>query len=135
MKFIHTKMAFIYMKSLFYGHIHPCRWIKIKLNFKLQIQSSKFKFYTHAQAILAPFLFFLYKCNACLKNDFDFFSCIGGVKVFAWDKHSSQHNNYEEGKLPNSWTSLSYPLTKDLKYLQYLYQVFKSIECKRIIKY
>jgi hypothetical protein len=59
MKFIHEKMKFIYMKSFFYEHIHPCRWNKIKLNFKLQIQSSKLKFYTYAQAIFTPFLVFL----------------------------------------------------------------------------
>jgi hypothetical protein len=40
------------MKSFMYGHIHPCRWIKITLSFKFQIQSSNFKFNTHAQAIL-----------------------------------------------------------------------------------
>jgi hypothetical protein len=34
-----------------YGHIHPCRWIKITLSFKLQVQSSKLKLYSHAQAI------------------------------------------------------------------------------------
>jgi hypothetical protein len=22
-----------------YGHIHPCRWIKMKLSFKLQVQT------------------------------------------------------------------------------------------------
>ncbi len=42
---------FIHMKSFIYGHIHPCRWIKIIINFKLQIQSSKLRFYAHAQAI------------------------------------------------------------------------------------
>ncbi len=52
MKFIHVKMAFIHMKSFIYEHIHPCKWIRITLSFKLQAQSSKFKLYTHAQAIL-----------------------------------------------------------------------------------
>jgi hypothetical protein len=44
MKFIHAKMTFIYMKSLIYKHIHPCRWIKITLNFnyKLKALSSGF---------------------------------------------------------------------------------------------
>jgi hypothetical protein len=37
MKFIHTKMTFIY------GHIHPRKWVKITLSFKLQVQNSKFK--------------------------------------------------------------------------------------------
>ncbi len=43
MKFIHAKMTFVHMKSFIYGHIHPCRWIKITLNFKfskLQAQAS-----------------------------------------------------------------------------------------------
>ncbi len=48
MKFIHEKMTFIHMKSFIYGHI----WIKFILNFKFQTQSSKFKLYVHAQAIL-----------------------------------------------------------------------------------
>jgi hypothetical protein len=39
------------MKSFIYGHIHPCRWIKITLNFKLQAQSSKLKLHVHAQAM------------------------------------------------------------------------------------
>jgi len=51
MKFIHAKMTFVHMKSLIYGHIHPCRWIKITLSFKLQAQNSKLKLRTHAQAI------------------------------------------------------------------------------------
>ncbi len=33
-------MKFIHMKSFVYGNVHPCRWIKITLNFKLQAQSS-----------------------------------------------------------------------------------------------
>jgi hypothetical protein len=44
MKFIHAKMRFIHMKSFIYGHSHPCRWIKITLNFKfakLQVQASR----------------------------------------------------------------------------------------------
>jgi hypothetical protein len=45
-------MKFIHMKSFIYGHIHPCRWIKIILSFKLQVQNSKLKLYTHTQAIL-----------------------------------------------------------------------------------
>ncbi len=36
MKFIHASMTFIHMKSFIYGHIHPCRWIKITSCFKLQ---------------------------------------------------------------------------------------------------
>ncbi len=52
MKFIHVKMAFIHMKSFIYEHIHPCKWIRITLRFKLQTESSKFKLYVHAQAIL-----------------------------------------------------------------------------------
>jgi hypothetical protein len=56
------KMTFIHMKSFIYGHIHPCRWIKITLSFKLQIQSSKHKFYTHAQAI------FLFKSKSRSQN-------------------------------------------------------------------
>ncbi len=51
MKFIHAKITFVRIKSFIYGHIHPCRWIKITLSFKLQVQNSKFKLYTHAQAI------------------------------------------------------------------------------------
>jgi hypothetical protein len=35
MKFIHAKMTFIY------GHIHPCMWIKIILNFKFQAHASR----------------------------------------------------------------------------------------------
>jgi hypothetical protein len=27
------------MKSFIYGHIHPCRWTKITLSFKLQAQT------------------------------------------------------------------------------------------------
>ncbi len=46
-------MSFIHMKSFVYGHIHTCRWIKIILIFKFQVQSSKLGLYTHAQAILA----------------------------------------------------------------------------------
>jgi hypothetical protein len=46
------KMTFIHMKSFSYGHIHPCKWVKITLNFKLQAQSSKLKLKAHAQAIL-----------------------------------------------------------------------------------
>ncbi len=38
MKFIHGKMTFIHMKSFIYGHIHPCRCMKITLNFKFQAQ-------------------------------------------------------------------------------------------------
>jgi hypothetical protein len=33
-------MAFIHMKSFIYAHIHPCRWINITLNFKVQAQAS-----------------------------------------------------------------------------------------------
>jgi len=44
-KIIHAKMTFIHMKSFVYGHIHPCRWIEITLNFK-------FRLYVHAQTIL-----------------------------------------------------------------------------------
>ncbi len=40
------------MKSFIYGHIHPCRWIKMTLSFKFEAQSSKFKLYAHAQTIL-----------------------------------------------------------------------------------
>jgi len=29
---------------------HPCRWIKITLNFEFQAQSSKFRLHIHAQA-------------------------------------------------------------------------------------
>jgi hypothetical protein len=50
MKFIHAKMTFIHMKSFIYGHIHPCKWIKITLSFKAQ--SFKPRLYTHAQTIL-----------------------------------------------------------------------------------
>jgi hypothetical protein len=39
MKFIYAKMTFIHMKSFIYGHIHPCKWIKIILSFKLQASS------------------------------------------------------------------------------------------------
>jgi hypothetical protein len=52
-------MKFIHMKSFIYGHIHPCKWIKITLSFKLQAESSKHKFYTHAQAI--PLLISIFK--------------------------------------------------------------------------
>jgi hypothetical protein len=45
-------MKFIRMNSFIYGHIHPCRWIKIILSFKLQAQSSEFRFYIHTQTIL-----------------------------------------------------------------------------------
>ncbi len=40
MKFIHVKMTFIY------GHIHPCRWIKIilTLSYKLKAPSLGFTF-------------------------------------------------------------------------------------------
>jgi hypothetical protein len=48
----HAKMTFIHMKSFIYGHIHPCRWIKITLNFKFQAKSSELSLHTHAQAIL-----------------------------------------------------------------------------------
>ncbi len=50
MKFIHAKKI-IDMKSFIYEHIHPCKWIKIILNFIFQTQSSKFKLHAHAQAI------------------------------------------------------------------------------------
>jgi hypothetical protein len=40
------------MKSFIYQHIHPCRWMKITLTFKLQAQSFELKLYIHAQAIL-----------------------------------------------------------------------------------
>jgi len=43
MNIIHEKITFIHIKSFIYGHIHPCRWIKITLSFKLQAQSFKFK--------------------------------------------------------------------------------------------
>jgi hypothetical protein len=39
------------MKSFIYQHIHPCRWMKITLTFKLQAQSFELKLYIHAQAI------------------------------------------------------------------------------------
>jgi hypothetical protein len=52
MKFIHAKMIFIYVKSFVYGHIHPCKWIKITLSFKFQTQSFKLRLYIHAQVIL-----------------------------------------------------------------------------------
>ncbi len=45
-------MTFIHMKSFIYGHIHPCRLIKITLDFKFQAQSSKLRLHTHAQAIV-----------------------------------------------------------------------------------
>jgi hypothetical protein len=44
-------MTLIQMKSFIYGHIHPCRWIKITLSFKLQVQSSKLRLYAYTQAI------------------------------------------------------------------------------------
>jgi hypothetical protein len=31
-----------------YEIIHPCRWIKITLNFKLQVQNSKLRLYARA---------------------------------------------------------------------------------------
>jgi hypothetical protein len=34
-----TQMKFIHMNSFIYGHIHPCRWIKITLNFNLQVHA------------------------------------------------------------------------------------------------
>jgi hypothetical protein len=46
------KMTFIHVKPFIYGHIRPCKWIKIALNFKFQAQSSKLKLHVHAQAIL-----------------------------------------------------------------------------------
>ncbi len=52
MKSIHEKMTFIHMKSFIYGHIHPCKWTKMTLYFKIQAQSSKLKLHIHAQAIL-----------------------------------------------------------------------------------
>jgi hypothetical protein len=39
------------MKSIIYGHIHPCWWIKISLNLKFQAQSSKLGLSVHAQTI------------------------------------------------------------------------------------
>jgi hypothetical protein len=45
-------MTFICMKSFMYGHIDPCRWIKITLNLKFQAQNSKLKLHAHAQTIL-----------------------------------------------------------------------------------
>jgi hypothetical protein len=45
-------MIFIHVKSFVYGHIHPCRWIKITCSFKFQTQSFKLKLYIHAQVIL-----------------------------------------------------------------------------------
>jgi len=39
------------MKSFIYEHIHPCKWIKIILNFIFQTQSSKIRLHAHAQAI------------------------------------------------------------------------------------
>jgi hypothetical protein len=42
---------------IIYGHIYPCRWIKITLNFKFQAQSSKLKLHIHAQII------FIKKCE------------------------------------------------------------------------
>ncbi len=44
MKFINAKMTFIHMKSFIYKHIHPCRWMKITLNFnyKFKVPSSSF---------------------------------------------------------------------------------------------
>jgi len=35
------KMTFMHMKSFIYEHIHPCKWIKITLNFKFQAKSSR----------------------------------------------------------------------------------------------
>jgi hypothetical protein len=52
MKFIHAKMTLIHVKSFVYGHINPCRWIKITLSFKFRTQSFKLRLYIHAQAIL-----------------------------------------------------------------------------------
>jgi len=68
MKFIHAKMTFIHMTSLIYGHIHPCRWIKITLNFKFQAISTKHKLHTHAQAI---FMLFLpsYRCLMVIEHN------------------------------------------------------------------
>jgi len=48
-------MKFIYMKSFIYGHIHPCKWIKITSSFKLRAQSLDFMLMhkpssTHLQA-------------------------------------------------------------------------------------
>ncbi len=39
MKCIHAKMTFIHMKSFIYEHIHPYKWSKLTLRFKLQAQA------------------------------------------------------------------------------------------------
>jgi len=83
MKFIHAKMTFVHMKSLIYGHIHPCRWIKITLSFKLQAQSSKLKLRTHAQAILKdkPISVAL-DHKITIINLYDFFDKDGTLPIF-----------------------------------------------------
>jgi len=48
--------------------VHPCRCIKIILNFKFKVQSSKLKLHTHAQAIFGPKAKLLCKSLSCLNN-------------------------------------------------------------------
>jgi hypothetical protein len=47
------KMQFIHAKNDIHPYeiIHPCKWITITISFKLQVQSSRLRLYTHAQAI------------------------------------------------------------------------------------
>jgi hypothetical protein len=52
------KMSFIHMKSFIYGHIHPCRRIKITLNLKFQVQASH-SCTNHFQSISNQCLFLL----------------------------------------------------------------------------
>ncbi len=37
-------MTFIYMKSFIYRHIHPCRWIKVTLNFNYKFKAPRLGF-------------------------------------------------------------------------------------------
>ncbi len=48
--------------------VHPCRWIKIILNFKFQAQSFKLRLHAYAQIILDPKTKLLCKSLSCLNN-------------------------------------------------------------------
>jgi hypothetical protein len=83
MKFIHAKMTFVRIKSFIYGHIHPCRWIKITSSFKLQAQNSKLKLYTHARAIFKDKLIGVALDHKTIIIDLcDFFDKDGTLPIF-----------------------------------------------------
>jgi hypothetical protein len=100
-------IIFIHMKSFIYGHIPPCRWIKITLNFKFQIQSFKLKLHFHAQAILH--MFTIYICPTATQR-----RCQHYDKVNIWKSREISNNDIISFVIIKNIVNSSIPKWRDI---------------------